>query len=275
MSKPWLRSDNSRRRPASLAMALFEVALLCCSCAKIAGFQDFAVDPAGTGANSQGGFDIPVGGDGQTTVNAGGTASGGTNSTMAGGSVARGGGTTGTSSAPCGQLNQRCCTGNVCNAASTSCNPTSSNCEACGAIDGPCCPSTAPCTGGGCCGVTRTCVATGKACGGGVTCNAGHCSNCGQASQTCCGDVCEFGSECTGTPTPACQNCGDERQSCCNNGGFPLCKSGLVCSGTSVITGVCSATCGASNQPCCTITGTSGSFCELASGRACTNNVCK
>jgi hypothetical protein len=275
MSKPWLLSDNSRRRPVALVMALSEVVLLCCGCAKIAGFQDFAVDPSGTGGHSQGGFDSN-GGTEQTSVFAGGAPAGGTNATSAGGSVARGGANTGGSSVACGELNQHCCTGNVCSAANTTCNPTSSTCESCGATDGPCCPSATPCTGGGCCGVNRTCVAAGKLCGtGSGSCSAGHCSNCGQFSQPCCGGGCEFALECSANAPTTCQHCGGEGESCCNNGGWPLCSSGMVCVGTSVTSGVCARSCGTQNQACCTVTGASGGFCELASGLNCSNNVCK
>jgi hypothetical protein len=108
---------------------------------------------------------------------------------------------------PCGQPNEPCCQGSMCNPGQATCNASTNNCDPCGNAGEACCQgacfgaSNLTCTnnvcvqpcgsvaGGPCC-ADNTCPggpgSPGGPFGSGLMCSGGLCQKCGAAGQTCC-----------------------------------------------------------------------------------------
>ena len=235
-----------RRQLEALVLAL--VPVVAGGCATIAGFEDFS--SKGQGGNSSvagsnanvGGAYVPVGGQNN---GGGGLSLGGSEST--GGLPAATGGQPAT----------------------------------CGAVGQPCCALNPSCANNGCC-FNGNCISPGASCGSvgtsttPSTCQAGHCTNCGQAPQACCaGTSCEFGYECA-PGTGLCRVCGASGESCCDNNSFPRCDQGSVCvSSNGTLQSVCSVTCGASGHACCTGNPYTGTGCQEGTNLTCVGGTCQ
>ena len=162
----------------------------------------------------------------------------------------------------CGELGKRCCASasggaGTCNGPNATCSGDNL-CVACGTPGSSCCPGN-QCDSPGCC-YNNVCTAEGSTCGAsGGTCQAGHCSACGGASQPCCANVCYGGLLCKGG---TCTGCGGLGQSCCAGSAATACQTGMACTGSG---GVCS-TCGNPGDMCC-----AGNTCNAG---CCSGGVC-
>ncbi len=109
----------------------------------------------------------------------------------------------------------------------------------------------------------------------------GGATGCGQVLEACCsGGICGSGLECYQN---SCRTCGSDRQSCCNAGsaspcvtGAGCCITGAVCVTTSStqLQSVCSISCGALGQACCTGGAFTGTGCAEGTALVCRLGTC-
>jgi hypothetical protein len=113
---------------------------------------------------------------------------------------------------------QPCC-GGSCNSPLV-CNRTADVCEApCGKLNQACCTDK----------FLDPNLPTGQeGCTGGTLCDGGKCATCGGAEELCChtGTLCRGFTEC---PLLRCRACGDVGKACCHFGGTAPCKPGSTC----------------------------------------------
>lgn len=127
----------------------------------------------------------------------------------------------------CGELDEACCEGRICDCASGDCEADEVVCD-----DDDMCSE---------CGGTGDYCCEGDNCRGDRICDDGVCLACGSANEPCCEDnECDSGSTCEdGT----CESCGGAGEACCAGG---ECDSdGLTCDGSSC------QYCGNPGEPCC------------------------
>jgi len=118
--------------------------------------------------------------------------------------------------------------------------------DTCGCPGQPCCAMNT-CANGGCCDVSKHCIAEGHPCSNQLLCQAHACGICGVVGTA----ACEPGIFCTAPQSApngenTCVACGNDGNVCCPDPGG-TCAGTLVCA----VNGACEKSCGDAGEFCC------------------------